>query len=382
MTNYNTSKYRQQKNKNVNSSEKRPNKIIAAALTLSIRRAISTSDYFSCIDTYNKSLYKFLDKRGIRHNTDIDFLKWDKNQAAQQKAQLFHLTMHLNVIKEGNDDLIFPFSLWPLRSNESFFLSSDEKLSEKFNKSLNDALIKLKIDPEYYYVITGESNPSDKKNYRHIHGCVRLPASFYDPQNYTAVKAIYDILKRACGLTETREKRITKSDKRTNEYRFAVAAINNHRPDLNKPYGHMLDIGEPLTPDWSQEHWSEYIISDRNTPNNIHRTKKLAVETVSLNDSLYTEYEKLKSCGDWTNNSPRFDLITKAWAEVIDDYIKPTSSRDEKTVGLKRKHLNEAQIKQLRDKINSVFSSAEVKQPQPKPQTYYPESLDELLSTI
>ncbi|MEJ6079068.1 hypothetical protein MT391_11100 [Vibrio sp. 1-Bac 57] len=331
MTNYNTRKNRRKKNKNLNSSEKRPNVIRASALTWSIRRANSANNYLSCRDTYYEYLHKFLNKRGIRHNTDIEFLKWDKNQAVQQKAQLFHLTMHLNIIKEGSDDFVFPFSLWPLRSNKSFFLASDNKLSEKFNKSLNDALMGLKIEPEYYYVITGESNPNDKKNCRHIHGCIRLPASFYDPQNFTAVKAIYDILKRACGLTETREKQINKSDKRTSEYRFAIAAINKNRPDLNKPYGHMLNIGEPLTDHWSQEHWSEYIICDRNTPNNIHRTKKLAVDAVCINDNLYAEYERLRSCSDWCDNSPRFDLITKAWAEVIRDYVKPTESKDEVT---------------------------------------------------
>ena len=77
--------------------------------------------------------------------------------------------------------------------------------------------------------------------------------------------------------------------------------------------------------------------------NNIHRTKKLAVDAVCINDNLYAEYERLRSCSDWCDNSPRFDLITKAWAEVIRDYVKPTERKAKLSAGL-RKRIRKASV--------------------------------------
>jgi hypothetical protein len=340
MANYSINKNDGQKYNSVNSSEKQKSTNVASALTWSVRRAISKEKYLSCdhryntyscdhrYNTYRAQLDKFIKKRGIAHNAKIELLAWGQNRRIQQKGQLFHLTMHLNVMRDGDNDLIFPFSLWPLRSNKSFYNASDEKLAEKFTQSLKKELKALNLNskPEYYYIITGEPNPKDKGNLRHIHGCLRLPSSLYDELHCTAVKEVYDALKRACGLSKTRKDRISKGDKRGGEYKFAVTSLDSKRPDKNKPYGYMVDLGDPLKPDWSQERWSEYIVSKRNQPNNIHRSDNLITATVLINDQLHAELEKLKLCGDLADNTSRFERTTIAWEAVISDYIKPTES--------------------------------------------------------
>ncbi len=297
-------------------AEKAKSDDMALALAVSAIKAFRNEKDLRCIPLPSKP------KQNSQH-LSTSFSLW-KNADVRQAGHMHHLTMHLNVFREDRTDVIMPFSVWPLKRNQKLYNKSDNELAAYFNKHLSESLNQLKIEPEYYYVITGEANPHDKTNTRHIHGCIRLPGSFCDKHRLEAADAIYDALKRAGGLTNTLRNLIEKEGLHRKDALFAISANNN-----NKPHGYMADIRTELSPKEGLLKWSSYITDKRNQPNTIRRTANLESQVGQLNDSLYAEIKSLRSCSDWTDNKPGFTEVTKAWTNVLVDYIRSSSNTKE-----------------------------------------------------
>lgn len=315
-------------------SEKRRDIVLPAALAVATSNALSNQKYiFSNALSPRLTLKKHLAKKQIHHNDDVVFAHWHDADKFQQ-GMMFGLVMQLAVARDKSDDMIFPFTVRPLRTNKTFYNASDAVLANKFTDHLTKELKKLGIDqPEFYYNITGRG----KK--RHIHGSVRLPSSFHDAQRKggaPAIKSIHDALKRSCGLTPTKHKQISDRDNRNKLYKFAISAPNakggftEQYNNFNNPYGHMVYVDEPLFADLGQIGWSPYILTNGNVSNNkIKRTKNLAAEAKRVNDLLYSRIEELRSCRDWGDNTARFEIITKGWADVLFDYVMSSSNTKE-----------------------------------------------------
>lgn len=297
------------------SAEKRKSDDVALALIESAVKAYRSEKDFRYIPMPSKV-------KLISPYQNVEIELW-KNADVRQAGHMHHMVMHLNVFRDGGTDLVMPFSVWPLRRNKKLYAKSDAGLAAYFNKHLNEALEQLHIEPEYYYVITGESNPSDKGNNRHIHGCLRLPAQYCDEHGLEAADLIYDALKRAGGLTDRYRKQIDNEGRHRTDALFAISANNNHRP-----HGYMADVRTELSPKDGQLKWSGYITDERNQPNTIRRTANLESQVGRLNDKLYRVQETLRSRPDWNSNTACFEEITDAWSEVLIDYVNDTSSRE------------------------------------------------------
>ncbi|MBY8117667.1 hypothetical protein KW542_16020 [Vibrio fluvialis] len=293
-------------------AENRKSDELAVALVVSAVKAYRRGEDCRCIPITSKL-------KTIPSNQEIEFELW-KNADVRQVGHIHHMVMHLNVFRDGGTDLVMPFSVWPLRRNHKLYTKSDAELAAYFNKHLNEALEQLQIEPEYFYVITGEPNPSDKRNKRHIHGCIRLPERFCDEHGLEADKVIYDALKRAGGLTDRYRKQIESEGRHRKDALFAIAANNN-----NKPHGYMVDFRPELSPKDGQLKWAEYITSERNRPNTLRRSVNLESQVGRLNDKLYRAQEALRSDTCWHNHNDRFDKLTDAWSEVITEYVNDTS---------------------------------------------------------
>lgn len=292
-------------------AEKRKSDDLALALMMSALKAYRREKDLRCLSVPSKL-------KTIPSNQEIEFELW-KNADVRQVGHIHHMVMHLNVFRDGGTDLVMPFSVWPLRRNHKLYTKSDAELAAYFNKHLNEALEQLHVEPEYFYVITGEPNPSDKSNKRHIHGCIRLPKRFCDEHGLEADKVIYDALKRAGGLTERYRNQIQREGLHRKDALFAVAANNS-----NRPYGYMADVRTELNPKDGQLKWSSYITDERNQPNTIRRTANLESQVGLMNDKLYRAQEALRSDTCWHNYNDRFDKLTDAWSEVITDYVNET----------------------------------------------------------
>eukprot|EP01156_Anaeramoeba_ignava_P002990 Anaeramoba_ignava/a220319_111.p1 GENE.a220319_111~~a220319_111.p1 ORF type:complete len:431 (-),score=-23.20 a220319_111:176-1468(-) len=315
-------------------SEKRRDIVLPAALAIATSHALRNQKYiFSNPLSPLLTLKKHLTKRQIHQNDDVAFTHWQDADKFQQ-GMVFGLVMQLAVARDNSDDMIFPFTVRPLRTNKTFYNASDAVLANKFTDHLTKELKTLGIDqPEFYYNITGKG----KK--RHIHGSVRLPPSFHDVQRKggaPAIKSIHDALKRSCGLTPTQHKQISGRDNRNKLYKFAISAPNakggftEQYNNFNNPYGHMVYVDEPLFADLGQIGWSPYILTNGNVSNNkIKRTKNLAAEAKRVNDLLYSRIEELRSCRDWGDNTARFEIVTKGWADVLFDYVMSSSNTNE-----------------------------------------------------
>ncbi|MGI2881090.1 hypothetical protein ACRTDO_09775 [Vibrio furnissii] len=275
------------------------------------------------------TLDNYLSKRGIPVNSNVVFESWD-NASKQQQALVYHLTLQLNVVRSKSDDMVFPFTVRPLQSNETFYGASDKVLSTKFTDHFTKELKKvLGVDcPEYYYNITGKGSK------RHIHGSVRLPVAFYDNEALTATEDAYNVLKRACGLTEQKRRQIMQGDKRGKEYKFAIAARNStgysngKGASVDKPYGMMADFGCPeVDASYSQERWASYVISGNNkSQNKINRTKGLAAEAGRLNDLLHAALNDLRSRSTWDNDCSKLEKVITAWEQVMMDEVAPENT--------------------------------------------------------
>ncbi|HFG1581470.1 TPA: hypothetical protein ACGFXK_002834 [Vibrio cholerae] len=293
-------------------AEKRKSDDLALALMVSALKAYRRGKDLRCIPISPRL-------KAIPPNQEIEFSLW-KNADVRQAGHMHHMVMHLNVFRDGGTDRIMPFSVWPLKRNHKLYVKSDAELAAYFNKHLNEALSCLLVEPEYYYIITGEPNPSDNSNNRHIHGCIRLPEQFCDEHGLEVDKVIYDALKRAGGLTERYRTQIEREGLHRKDALFAIAANNS-----NRPHGCMVDVRTELNPKDGQLKWSSYITDERNQPNTIRRTANLESQVGYLNDKLYRAQEALRSDTCWHNRDDRFDKLTDVWSEVMTEYVNDTS---------------------------------------------------------
>ncbi|WP_264875144.1 hypothetical protein [Vibrio agarivorans] len=299
-----------------------------AALAWSARQAFLERNYLSCNTTpppnSSFTIHKYLDKKNLPPNTSISLSKWKENRSIQQKVMMLTLAMHINIINDGDTDCIFPFTIHPLKRNEKLYNSSDSELAAYFNKHLNAGLRALGIEPEYYYVITEGAKSNEIKGTRHIHGSIRLPIKFFDDSLFNPTDPIYELLKRACGLTEVLRKKIEKEEGRSSDYKFAIAARNSKELGDDKPYGRMVDIGCPLSRHWTQTSWQMYVAGDKNFPNSLHKTKNLGKQAEALNDDLVVALTKLKRTQQWNQCNDRFVMVAEAWSKSITDYLDRT----------------------------------------------------------
>lgn len=306
------------------SSEKQQSIILRSALAKSAREAIDTQ---SCLIS-NNYIDPIITKKGIHPNSEIRFKNWKKADK-YQKGLIYGLRILLNAEISKSDDVVLPFTVRTLRENKAFYDATDTELANKFRDHLKKGLrTSLYIsEPEFFFIITGNG---DK---RHIHGCMRVPSSHYDDEQLTATKQVHDVLKRACGLTDRLCATIS-SQYNTNRqlYRFAIASPNpngksrfdeqgRELANPNRPYGHMVYIDPPSKAGFMQDNWMNYILSERNQSNKIYSTQPLKSESEELNGRLHKALKDLRSCSSWTDNKPKFELITRAWTEVLSDCI-------------------------------------------------------------
>lgn len=315
-------------------SEKQKSETLRLALARSTREAI---DKKNCL-IGSSSIDPTITNKGIHPNSEIRFKNWKKADR-YQKGLIYGLRILLNAEISKSDDVVLPFTVRTLRENKAFFDATDTELASMFRDHLKKGLrTELHIsEPEFFFIITG------KRDKRHIHGCMRVPSSQYDDEQLTATKQVHDVLKRACGLTDSLRDNIASQYNTNRElYRFAIASPNpngNSRFDKqgkeqanpHRPYGHMVYIDTPSTAGFMQGNWMHYILSERNQSNKIYSTQTLKGQSEELNGRFHDSLKELRSCNDWTDNKPKFYQITDAWAEVLRDYMESSSNKQEYT---------------------------------------------------
>lgn len=314
-------------------SEKQQSIILRTALARSVREAIDARNCFIS----NKSIVPTITKKGIPPNSEVQFKNWKKADR-YQRGLIYGLRILLNAEISKSDDVVLPFTVRTLRENKAFFDATDTELANKFRDHLKKGLrTELHIsEPEFFFIITGKG---DK---RHIHGCMRVPSSHYDDEQLTATKQVHDVLKRACGLTDRLRDNIASQYNTNRElYKFAIASPNpNGKSRFNqgrelvaphRPHGHMVYIDPPSKAGFMQDNWMHYILSERNQSNKIYNTQTLKGQSEELNGRFHDALKELRSCRSWTDNKPKFELITNSWAEVLLDYMDSSNDKREHT---------------------------------------------------